>query len=186
MKFLLFGYFNWLSFHAFITSNLASDETFSLAKRMNFKSIRFGAETGSDQLLRVMKGNWASVKSHQQCIELSNKYGFDVSAAFMLGAPGETIDDLDLTIDFLEKNKGRVNINGLYLTMPIPGTPYWKMALDKGLVSEDMDWDRLNLDFGKTASFDFDNIIYLNEDNVPLPIVKEYYEKIRDQYMQVQ
>lgn len=177
------GILGKLSFHAFITSNLASEKTFSLAKQMNFKSIRFGAETGSDQLLRVMKGNWASVRAHQQCIELSHKYGFEVSAAFMLGTPGETIEDLDATVEFLEKNKGAVDINGLYLTTPIPGTPYWNLALEKGLVSNDMNWDRLNLDFGKTASFDFDNIIYLNAENVPLEVVREYYEHIRDNYM---
>lgn len=180
------GLLGRLSFHAFITSNLASDKTFTLAKQMGFRSIRFGAETASDQLLKVMKGKWASVDSHLRCIELCHKYGFDVSAAFMLGSPGETVEDLDKTVEFLERHQDQFNINGLYFTMPMPGTPYWDMGVEKGLVSDDMDWDRLNLDFAKTASFDFDKVIYLNEENVPLGVVKQYYEQIRDRYVSVQ
>jgi Zn-dependent peptidase ImmA (M78 family) len=88
-------------------------------------------------------------------------------------------------VEFLERNRGRFRINGLYLTTPIPGTPYWDLALRKGLVSVDMDFDRLNIDFGKTMSFDIRRCIYLNEDLVPLETVGRYYAMIRDQFAMV-
>jgi radical SAM superfamily enzyme YgiQ (UPF0313 family) len=173
------------TFHGFTTSNLAEDTLFAAARRMGFRSIRFGGETGSDRLLKQMKGTWASVASHQRCIDLGLEHGLEVSAAFMLGTPGETVEDLDLTVEFLERNRGRFRINGLYLTTPIPGTPYWDLALRKGLVSVDMDFDRLNIDFGKTMSFDIRRCIYLNEDLVPLETVGRYYAMIRDQFAMV-
>ncbi|MBK8167353.1 MAG: B12-binding domain-containing radical SAM protein [bacterium] len=173
------------TFHGFTTSNLAEDGLFDAARRMGFRSIRFGGETGSDRLLKRMKGSWASVASHQRCIDLGLAHGLEVSAAFMLGTPGETVEDLDLTVEFLERNRGRFRINGLYLTTPIPGTPYWDLALAKGLVSLDMDFDRLNIDFGKTMSFDIDRCIYLNAENVPLETVGRYYALIRDRFAMV-
>lgn len=173
------------TFHGFTTSNLAEDTLFAAARRMGFRSIRFGGETGSDRLLKQMKGTWASVASHQRCIDLGLEHGLEVSAAFMLGTPGEAVEDLDLTVEFLERNRGRFRINGLYLTTPIPGTPYWDLALRKGLVSVDMDFDRLNIDFGKTMSFDIRRCIYLNEDLVPLETVGRYYAMIRDQFAMV-
>jgi len=173
------------TFRGFTTSNLAEDALFATARRLGFRSIRFGAETGSDRLLKRMKGPWASVESHQRCIDLGLKHGLKVSAAFMLGTPGETVEDLEATVAFLERNRGRFEINGLYLTTPIPGTPYWDLALQKGLVSADMDFDRLNIDFGRTMSFDFDRCIYLNGENVPLATVARYYERIRDSFAMV-
>ncbi len=167
-----------MGFHGFITSNLADEPTFTAAKEMGFHTIRFGAETGSDRLVKLMKGPWASVSSHQRCIDLGQKFGIKISAAFMIGTPGETPEDLEQTLAFVTRNRDRLMIEGFYLTTPIPGTPYWDFALEQGLVSEPMDWDQLNLDFAKEESFRFDNCIYLNADNIPLTQLQEYHHRI--------
>ena len=76
-----------------------------------------------------------------------------------------------------------LQIDGFYLTTPLPGTPYWHLAMKQGLVSEDMDWDRLNLDIMKTVSFDFDRAIYLNSDLTPLSYVKETIQRFQEEFM---
>jgi radical SAM superfamily enzyme YgiQ (UPF0313 family) len=174
-----------MSFHGFITSNLADEETFAAAKRMGFHTIRFGAETGSDRLLKQMKGPWASVAAHQRCIDLGRKHGIAISVAFMLGTPGETVADLESTVAFLERNRDHLLVEGFYLTTPVPGTPYWDLALRRGLVRPDMDWDRLNLDFAKVDSFDFERCIYLNADTVPLEVLRRYHEHIAGSFAMV-
>ncbi|WP_457572980.1 B12-binding domain-containing radical SAM protein [Desulfolithobacter sp.] len=169
-------------FDSFISSNLASRETLLMAKTMGFNSIKFGGETGSDRLLKQIKGPHASVANHQRCIDLCRELQLDVRASFIFGSPGETEEDLDKTYLFLKKNKGILKIHGFYLTMPIPGTPYWDLALRKGLVSEEMDWSRLNIDYLKQQSFDLDNAIYLNEENVPRTVLKQYFETFRKEF----
>jgi radical SAM superfamily enzyme YgiQ (UPF0313 family) len=176
------GLLGSLSFDSFIASNLATRETLLLARDLGFKAIKFGAETGSDRLLKEMKGPQASVKHHQRCIDLCQELGFEVRAPFMFGTPGETVKDLELTYQFLKHNKGILKIHGFYLTTPVPGTPYWDQALAKGLVNEDMDWDRLNLDYLKGQAFDMSRAIYLNEENVPLEVLKEYFQKIKEEF----
>jgi len=103
-------------------SNLMGEEEILLFKKMNYKFVRFGGETGSDKLLKRIKGNSISIDDHQKVIDLCYKHNIPCSASFMAGVPGETIDDLNETIRFLRKNKGKISINGYYLFNPVPGT----------------------------------------------------------------
>ncbi|MFC1705289.1 B12-binding domain-containing radical SAM protein [Planctomycetota bacterium] len=176
------GLLGRLSFHGFISSNLAQPDLLDAAVRMGFKSIRFGAETGSDQLLKAMKGPHAAVDNHQRCVDLCYERGLEVRAAFMLGTPGETVVDLDRTYEFLAKNRDRLLIDGFYLTTPVPGTPYWDLALARGLVSEEMDWQRLNLDLLKQESFDPSRALYLNADHVSLETTLTYGRRFVDEF----
>jgi len=173
-----------LTFHGFISSDLAKREVLKVAKDIGFQSIRFGMETGSDRLLKEMKGKQASVENHQRCIDLCHELGLEVRGSIMLGAPGETEEDLRLTYQFLKRNAEVLKIDGFYLTTPIPGTPYWELALQKGLVSEaeDMDWGRLNLDIMKKTSFNFNKAIYLNEENMPMETVLEYARRFQEEF----
>lgn len=178
------GLIGKLTFHGFITSNLARRDVLDTARQIGFQSIRFGAETGSDRLLKEMKGKWASVEHHQRCIDTCREVGLEVRAAFMFGTPGETEADIELTYEFLKHNEDVLSIDGFYLTTPIPGTPYWNLALQKGLVSEDedMDWDRLSLDIQKEMSFDFRRAIYLNADNMQLETLIEHIRKFQNEF----
>ncbi|WP_456385755.1 B12-binding domain-containing radical SAM protein [Desulfolithobacter sp.] len=169
-------------FDSFISSNLASRDILLMAREMGFTSIKFGGETGSDRLLKEIKGPHASVAHHQRCINLCRELGLDVRASFIFGSPGETEEDLELTYQFLKRNKGVLKIHGFYLTMPIPGTPYWDLAMQKGLVSEEMDWSRLNIDYLKEKSFDLEQAIYLNEDNVSRATLRHYFETFRKEF----
>jgi len=169
-------------FDGFISSNLASRETLVLAKRLGFNAIRFGGETGSDRLLKEMKGSQASVEHHQRCIDLCDELGFEVRASFMLGTPGETVEDIEATYRFLNKNRNSLKIHGFYLTTPVPGTPYWDLALSKGLVSEEMDWNRLNLDYMKNGSFRLEDAIYMNADVMPLETLSMYFQKFKNEF----
>jgi anaerobic magnesium-protoporphyrin IX monomethyl ester cyclase len=173
-----------VSFHGFITSNLANREILEIAKSMGFESIRFGVETGSDRLLKQMKGSWASIENHQRCIDISNQLGIRVYGSFMFGTPGETEEDLQLTYDFLAKNRGALSIAGFYLTTPVPGTPYWDYAERKGIVSEMMDWSCLNLDFLKWQSFDLEKSVYLNEEIIPLARFRKIVGKIGKEFLE--
>jgi len=86
----------------------------------------------------------------------------------MLGYPGETLDDMKKTFDFIHRNKNKIFVEGFYLTVPLPGTELWTWAIEKGWVNESMDWRSLNLSFDN-PDFDWNNFLYLNEETVPRP-----------------
>jgi radical SAM superfamily enzyme YgiQ (UPF0313 family) len=119
------GYEKKYRLRGFIRSNMASKEMFLDMKRMGFTRIRFGAESGSDHVLKlVSKGE--TVADHQRAIDIAHSVGFPISASFMRGIPGETADDLKTTRAFIEKNKGKLIVEGDYVFKPFPGAPLWK------------------------------------------------------------
>jgi len=118
------GYHKRFQLRGFIRSNMASKEMFLDMKRMGFSRIRFGAESGSDRILKmVSKGE--TVADHQRAIDLAHEVGFPISASFMRGIPGETAADLAATQAFIARNKGKLIIEGSYVFKAFPGAQLW-------------------------------------------------------------
>lgn len=154
-------------FHGFVRSNLVDDELCELLRAMNVRAIRFGAESGSDAVLaRMERGGKCSVSTHQRAVDLAARHGLACGASFMLGYPGETRGDLQRTFDFIERNRGRLTVEGLYLAVPLPGTELWCWAAERGLVDETMDWQRLTLAYDN-PDFDWARFLYLNDEFFP-------------------
>ncbi|MCX5806890.1 MAG: methyltransferase domain-containing protein [Proteobacteria bacterium] len=171
-----------ISFHGFVRANLADEEIVKTLKMINFNSIRFGAETGSEKLLKYLKKGTVTTEQNQAFIDLCNKYDLPVGCSFVFGTPGETENDLKETTNFIEKNKDKAIIMGFYLLQAVPGTELWSWAKEKCLVSEDMDWSKLSLDLQK-REFSWKNANYLNEEILPLNKFKEIVEGIRNRFL---
>lgn len=173
-----------VSFTGFCRSNIIWEEDVRLLKKMNFRYIRFGAESGSEVLLKRLKGNNISIEDHQRVIDLCQRYKMPCFGSFMFGVPGETKDDLQATIKFLRKNKKKFKIGGFYLFNPIPGTEIWDMMKDKKMVSDDFPFEYLQIDFMR-KNFSWDNILYFNQSHVSLQEFREYIDKIRKEFIDV-
>lgn len=121
--------------------NFIDDETCQLLKRMN-ASVGCGFESGSPRTLRYLKG--LDVKKNYDAISLFKRYNIPYFGSFMIGIPGETEDDMDMTIEFIQKS----DLTGAegYILTPFPNTPIWDYAKKKGLVSDNMNWDILDID----------------------------------------
>lgn len=171
-----------VSFSGFCRSNIVHEEEILLFKKLNYRFVRFGAETGSEDLLHRIKGDGISVADHQRVIDLCHKHRLSCGASFMFGVPGETREDIFQTVEFLRMNRGKLLISGFYLCNPIPGTPMWNDLLDKGRISENIEFERLQLDFLK-PNFSWDNLLYFNEDNIPLEEFRGIIEGIKYEFM---
>lgn len=170
-----------VTFRGFCRSSIVTEETILLLKKINYRVLRFGGETGSDVLLKSIKGNDISVADHQRVIDLSYKHDMECGASFMFGLPGETKSDIEKTVNFLEKNKHRLKIIGFYLFNPIPGTALWDQLAEKGEVSLDMRFSDYQLDLGR-RDFDWDNLLYFNEEQIPLAEFRVLINEIKRKY----
>ncbi|WP_022664664.1 B12-binding domain-containing radical SAM protein [Desulfospira joergensenii] len=167
-----------IKFEAFIRSNLVSEELIKKAKGMGINTLKFGAETGSDSLLKKLKGDLISVKDHQKLIDLCSKYHIECYAPFIFGTPGETKADILMTRDFILKNKGQLTVHGFYHMTPYPGTSLWQYAQEQMLLPDKIDWKDMTMDF-LNDKFDWDKIIYLNEKCIPLYEFKEMIDQLK-------
>lgn len=122
--------------------NLISDNICKYLKKMNVTSIGFGFESGSDDVLKKLKGGNISVSQNENAIRLCEKYGFGVFGPFIIGTPDETKDDVLKSIEFFKSHP--LESTEIFIATPLPGTQFWDYALDKGLVNYEMDWSVLN------------------------------------------
>lgn len=131
-------------------ANLITDGMCQVMKELKVKVVSFGFESGSDRVLNWLKAGSVTVEMNKKAIVLCRKYGFNVYGSLMFGSPGEKIKDMQKTLDFIDfAIKHRATYVWSFVSTPFPDTPFWDIALKRGKVSNNMDWDLLthhNLD----------------------------------------
>lgn len=118
------------------------EEICKLLKRLGIVNLCFGFESASPRVLCYLKGGKATPDENIRAVRLCNKYGIGVSASFIIGSPNETREEILQTLEFA-KHKGLRYVLGNVLS-PLPNTPLWDEAKEKGLVTNNMDWEELN------------------------------------------
>ncbi len=112
-------------------------EILKTVKSAGCKLINFGFESGSQRILDILdKG--ASVEQAQKAVKLCNEAGIIVHGTFIVGNPTETMGDIEETKKFIFDNTIKSPLIG-FMT-PYPGTRYWQLLEEKGLIHKDINW----------------------------------------------
>ena len=112
------------------------EEMSQLLQRIGVKAIALGLETGSDRVLRKIKnGCTLTVAQEDVIIRKMCADGFQVHGMFMLNTPGETLDDLKTTVEWIHSLP--LCKVSTAIAVPYYGTPWWDIALDQGIVDAD-------------------------------------------------
>ena len=139
-------------------ANLVDAELARLLSRLGMVSVGMGLESGDEETLQYLKSGAASVADNNKAINVLKDAGIFVNGSFIIGSPHETREQIMNTYRFIQKS--RLDLFDVYLLTPLPGTPVWEEALQRGLVSNDlMDWSRLNVN----AYRDPDKAIIMSE-----------------------
>ena len=139
-----------------VRASVMTPEIAKILRKMGIKDFAIGFESGSDKLLKRIKGSSASVEDNFKAVDIIRSAGgISIVGSVIIGIPGETVDDAYATLDMIAK----LPINGgeAYLASPFPGTKFWDIAVQKGLVHKDMNWKDLSL------GFDTDSPIIIND-----------------------
>lgn len=140
-----------------------------LLKELGVKGIGMGLESGCEKTLKFLKGD-ITVKHNSDSVNILKKYIRSVHGAFIIGAPKETREQILETLEFIKKSKlDSIRTN---ILTPLPDTPLWEYAKLRNLVSDDMDWSKLD--------FDFNDAIILSE-SLSKEELKELFEKFEKQ-----
>ncbi len=100
----------------------------------NCQEIRIGAESGSPRILELIEKD-TTVDQIREAVALCGSHGIRVALNFMIGFPGETRGDIDLTfalMDELEAVGPGVAVNGPSVFLPWPGTALYDLAVRQG------------------------------------------------------
>jgi B12-binding domain/radical SAM domain protein len=89
--------------------------------------VFFGLESGSDRILRAMRKG-VTVEDNLRAVELAKSLGVKVGGSFIVGYPGETREDFEETMSFVEDSM----LDDVFVSIaePIPATPLSTQVLN--------------------------------------------------------
>jgi len=123
-----------VEFHVYGRANLINKEICELLKKMGVSVVEFGLESGSEKILKYLKGGTVTVADNRRAIRLCKQFGMKTIGSFIIGSPHETENDLKQTMKLVkDKNLDGVHV---YQLTPYPGTRVWEHAKLQGLVSD--------------------------------------------------
>lgn len=115
-----------------------SKELLAKLKATNCQLIHFGVESGSPEMLKLMRKG-STVELNAQAIKWAKEAGISVAVSLVIGYPTETPQMLQQTIDFLYKTKP----DYVYMceAVPYPGTELANYIKELGL-EVDANWNQ--------------------------------------------
>ena len=111
-------------------STASHKELLAKLKATNCQLIHFGVESGSPEMLKLMRKG-TTVELNAQAIKWAKEAGISVAVSLVIGYPTETPEMLQQTIDFLYKTKP----DYVYMceAVPYPGTELASFVKELGL-----------------------------------------------------
>lgn len=144
--------------------NRASDEQIAMYKRAGAYVLKFGAESGSDRILKLINKG-ITVQDTIDANLRAKKHGIIPVFAFMQGFPTETFDEINQTLDLafkLKEDNPAAQFESMAPYTALPGTPMYDLAIEYGLdppksLSEWANWNFEDYDFAgkKLPWFDY-------------------------------
>lgn len=115
-----------------------------MMKRAECIGIIFGVETGSQKILNYFRKG-TKVEQVRRVFDMCVDEGIIARANIMIGAPNETLEDVQQTISMIENVKP--DLIAISVTTPIVGTDLFTVAKNENLLNEiDMSgYNRLNI-----------------------------------------
>jgi radical SAM superfamily enzyme YgiQ (UPF0313 family) len=116
---------------------MMKDEVLATLKELGCYRIWIGSESGSQKILDAMQRG-VTVEQVQWATHAAQRHGIEVGMFLMWGYDGETLEDIEATIDHVKK--ANPNIFFTTVAYPIKNTPYYHAVSDR--VSLSLDWDK--------------------------------------------
>lgn len=138
-----------LPWEANIHPNFVQDEeVFRWLAKANCVQINVGVESGSPYILKDV-GKGTQVSGIKKVFKWAKKHGIKRRGFFILGMPGETNDDIVMTMDLIDEIEP--DVVGFTILAPYPGGDYYSPTFHG-----DVDWskvDEYSNDIWKTTNF---------------------------------
>lgn len=113
---------NNIAWFTYLRPDYLDREDLTKLRRVGCRLVRYGVETGSQRLSDLMQKEY-DIETICSVLKYATEADICNHVNFLVGYPGETSEDIELTLEFITKNKDyihSVRINPFYLP---PGSP---------------------------------------------------------------
>lgn len=142
----------------------------------NCKIIKFGVESGSEQIRQKVLHRRMTNKKIIKAIETAHQYGLHTSIFLMLGLPDETYEDLMATITLMSKSvPGRYRWSFFY---PFPGTKAYDLSFKLKTINSNKMTELSNFTEGSCLDFGSKQNLLLKKVGRLMPWFVNAYSKL--------
>jgi len=124
-----------ISFPNGLRGDLIDEETLRKLKAAGTYRITYAVETASPRLQKWVKKN-LNLDKLKQVIEKTDALEIMADGFFMVGFPGETREEIEMTLDYALNS--RMHSANFWFVTPFPGTELHKQAVEMGLDVPDL------------------------------------------------
>jgi radical SAM superfamily enzyme YgiQ (UPF0313 family) len=112
------------------------------------EAIFLTVESGSQRVLEEVIDKHLRLESVIEAAEACRRLGLRARSGFIMGLPGETLEDMQMTVDFAHNLKRRYGIRGHNtLATPLYGTRLYDICVEKGYLRQEMTPDAVARSF---------------------------------------
>lgn len=148
-----------------------SDDMLQEMVRAGCRMIYFGIESANQEVLDYY-GKGITPAQSERAVVTARRAGMDVIVgSFIVGAPNETKEDVQKTLDFAKRLD--IDVPQINPLMVNPGTPLWDEFKNGGFLDEELFWET-----GVYASSIVPNAVPLDE---LIPMIRGYYQNFLKQ-----
>jgi anaerobic magnesium-protoporphyrin IX monomethyl ester cyclase len=139
----------YFSFPNGIRIDRITEEIVRELKEMGTYMVRVGLESGSEKTLKAMKKN-LDLNEVKKNLKILKRHKIIVNGAFILGFSGETMEDIEKTIQFAIDSGIDTAYIGNYL--PLPGSEDFNRLVAEGEIRiDEINWSLYTAYYGKIA-----------------------------------
>jgi anaerobic magnesium-protoporphyrin IX monomethyl ester cyclase len=124
-------------------ANLVTPEIIDKLKEMNVTNISMGLESGSNKILKELKGELVSREINMRAINIIKNRGLICSGSFIIGSPNDTLQTIQETYDFI--NQSKLNDFSTFIMVPFPNTKIWDYAIENKLIKGNINFEEINV-----------------------------------------
>jgi radical SAM superfamily enzyme YgiQ (UPF0313 family) len=117
--------------------------TAQMIREAGCREVVFGWESGSQRILDVLEKR-TTVERNREATKLCKQAGLIVTGTFMIGNPTETMEDIRATQQFIKELGDQIDMYGVCITTPYPGTKLWDWCNERGLIPRRFSWSDFN------------------------------------------
>jgi anaerobic magnesium-protoporphyrin IX monomethyl ester cyclase len=135
-------------------------------ERAGCYSLSAGIETGSNRILDLMKKQATAEENMEQLWLIRDNTDIQITAFIIWAYPGETLDDVRLTEEFIKT--APLDRLAMSLFQPLPNSPAARELIRQGLLPEDPDW---------SVIMSKDDDVYANFSEVPTQVLIKRFKR---------
>ncbi len=129
------------------------DEVLKKMKESGCYEITFAVESGDERVLKEIIRKPVRLETIEPLVKSARKLGFITKGYFVVGLPGETLQDMEKTFAFARALA--FDAAGIFIATPLPGTELYRLCNEKGYMKKDFSFQRATYARGNIDTPDF-------------------------------